>query len=398
METILDVQLLEYFILNNPDLEKLEKILSSFNVFETLGIIDTEIRHSNVLSWLLNPNLNHGLGEFFVKQFLKHIISKNKQIFLPHNISLFDFEIFSYADIEIRREWNNIDILVIVNEQKQNYVIAIENKVRSSEHSNQLQRYVKIIEDEFKDSKLIFVFLTPDDVIPSDNHWATFSYSDVADLLDDLLTYKKDSLSKQVYNFIQHYQVIIRRYIVGNSEVEQICQQIYKKHQKAIDLIIRYKPDMDLGVSEYLQEAINNNEELILDASSKSAIRFTTKTIDGLVEKCGDGWTNSKRVLLYEFLNNGRRLVLKLYIGIGPKEFREKLRDFCSKDASLFKIAGKNIGYKWDAVYQKEFLKSSDYDDARIEELKEKINIKFAEFLKGDSAKIDQHFKQGWQV
>jgi hypothetical protein len=73
-----EIELLEKFVLNNPELDALENLLSQFNIFETLDIVNAEIRHSNVLSWLLNPNANHGLGDFFTKQFLKYLISKNK--------------------------------------------------------------------------------------------------------------------------------------------------------------------------------------------------------------------------------------------------------------------------------------------------------------------------------
>ena len=68
---------LEKFILNNPELDKLESMLSDFNLFETLNLVNTEIRHSNVLSWLLNPNENHGLGTYFLNIFISffYIIS-----------------------------------------------------------------------------------------------------------------------------------------------------------------------------------------------------------------------------------------------------------------------------------------------------------------------------------
>jgi hypothetical protein len=45
-----DIKLLEDFVLNNPELEKLENMLDQFNVFETLNVVNAEIRHSNVLS------------------------------------------------------------------------------------------------------------------------------------------------------------------------------------------------------------------------------------------------------------------------------------------------------------------------------------------------------------
>ncbi len=394
-----DLDLLEDFVLNNPELDRLEKTLSTFNVFETLSIVDAELRHSNMIAWLLNPESNHGLGEVFLKQFLKLLVSRNKQALT--DISLFDFEILSYADVEVRREWNNIDLLLILNEENARYVVAIENKIFSLEHGDQLNRYRTIIRDEFgHDSKTIFVYLTPDNAEPTDEKWVAFSYIEIADLLKDVLERKKDTISQQIYNFISHYEVIVRRYLVGSSEVELICQKIYKKHQKALDLIFQYKPDIDLEISEYLQEVVSKNQNLISDVSSKTYIRFTSKTLDSMVEKCGDDWTNpwtsSRRILLYEFRNANKKLTLKLYIGLGPKELREKLRDFCIANAALFKTLGKNFGYKWHTVYQKEFLKESDFEEATSEDLKKKIDSKFDDFLRGDAAKIDSYFKDGW--
>lgn len=98
-----DKELLEKFILDNPELARLENLLSQFNTFETLNIVNAEIRHSNVLSWLLNPFANRGLGDYFVKQFLKYIVSRNKEV-LDSKISVFDFEASNYTNLEIRRE------------------------------------------------------------------------------------------------------------------------------------------------------------------------------------------------------------------------------------------------------------------------------------------------------
>lgn len=147
---------LENFVLINPELEHLEDLISEFNIFEILKLVDAEIRHSNVLGWLLDPFENHGLGNYFIKQFLKQIASSNKIYFSSTNISLFDFEIFNYNNVEVRREWNNIDILIVINENDKKVIIAIENKIKSSEHSNQLQRYKDII----KKRKRVFKIYT----------------------------------------------------------------------------------------------------------------------------------------------------------------------------------------------------------------------------------------------
>lgn len=51
--------------------EQIEAKLSDFNAFETLGVVNTEIRHSNVLAWLLNPRENHGIGDVFIKKLIQ---------------------------------------------------------------------------------------------------------------------------------------------------------------------------------------------------------------------------------------------------------------------------------------------------------------------------------------
>jgi hypothetical protein len=61
--------------------------------------------------------------------------------------------------------------------------------------------------------------------------WIPFSYDVVANLLDDLLAHKKSSLNPNIYSFISQYQTILRRYVVGDSEVERIAKEIYKKHK-----------------------------------------------------------------------------------------------------------------------------------------------------------------------
>ena len=38
-----------------------------FNTFDVLRYSDYEIRHSNVLAWLLQPGATHGIGDEFLK-------------------------------------------------------------------------------------------------------------------------------------------------------------------------------------------------------------------------------------------------------------------------------------------------------------------------------------------
>jgi len=68
-----DLEVLEEFILNNKELELLEEMINDFNIFTALNITDHELRHSDFLSWLLNPNESHGMGDYFLILFLKKV-------------------------------------------------------------------------------------------------------------------------------------------------------------------------------------------------------------------------------------------------------------------------------------------------------------------------------------
>ena len=106
--------ILNRFLVGNNELEELTAELNIFNFFKILKIERVEIRHSNVLSWLLNPLENHGFADFFVKRFLSTILMESEQApFQPARIELMNFQ-----DLEVRREWKNIDLLAISNVNK----------------------------------------------------------------------------------------------------------------------------------------------------------------------------------------------------------------------------------------------------------------------------------------
>ena len=156
-ETSLSLDELREFyddLLKDPDFDRLDLELKNPNIFQILRISNNEIRHSNFLSWLLDPNQSHKLGDVFLKRFLREIFSSNKF----SEIDQVDVEGMDLSKVDIRREWENIDILI----ELEDVVVCIENKVLAKEHSNQLTKYKDIIQRNFPDKYKTFVFLTPD--------------------------------------------------------------------------------------------------------------------------------------------------------------------------------------------------------------------------------------------
>ena len=141
-------------LLDDVDFDRLDLGLKKPNIFSILKISRNEIRHSNFLSWLLNPKESHGLGDIFLKRFLREVFSSDKF----DGISQVDVEGLDFTRVDVLREWNNIDILISTTE----LVVCVENKVFSKDHSNQLLRYRKIIEEHFPNKTQTFVYLNPE--------------------------------------------------------------------------------------------------------------------------------------------------------------------------------------------------------------------------------------------
>ena len=62
---------LEDFLIDNRELEALEQRLRGFNIFEAIGHVKAEERHSDFLAFLLDPLAPHGLGDDFITRFLQ---------------------------------------------------------------------------------------------------------------------------------------------------------------------------------------------------------------------------------------------------------------------------------------------------------------------------------------
>ena len=134
-----------------PDLTELEGRLSQFNIFRVLRIDRAEIRHSNLLAWLLRPDESHGLGDRFLKRWLMEVVNKSP----PQPFECVDFAVapnqamspieIDACDIdyvEVAREKNNIDFLISIETgHGKKWIICVENKVNARQGAGQLERY-----------------------------------------------------------------------------------------------------------------------------------------------------------------------------------------------------------------------------------------------------------------
>lgn len=380
-----DRETLENFILDNSELEKLEELTSKFNIFESLDVVRQEIRHSNFLAWVMNPNESHGIGDYFLKKFLLKTTSLANRRGLG-GVTPIEIDSRDFAQATVQREWKGIDILI--TDEGSKFVCAIENKTESEEHSNQLYRYRTLVEKEFPDFTRQFVYLTPDASPASDDSYLNIGYSDVCDIIEYIVRVKSNLMADEVKMFLSHYTEMLRRRVLVKSEVQDLCKSIYAKHRKALDLIFEYKPDLQVEIHEHLTDLIKAETELVIDDSPKSNIRFGVKSWDVEMLQKGEGWTSSKRLLLFEFWNSINTLSLSLIIGPGDSAIRQLVYDIANRNTNLFTKANRKLTPQWFTIYSERFLTRSNYEDASIDTLKPQIEKKWKSFLSGDFRRI----------
>jgi len=231
---------LDGFLVDNQDLEALNARLASFNLFRVLRIEKAEIRHSNVLAWLLTPGETHGLGAHFLRRFLSRLLMENEDT--PVQLTPSQVELMSFDDVEVYREWKHIDILV--RSQGAGWCLLIENKIGSRESKGQLLKCKDAVQKELAPRHLIPVYLTLEGEEPSDEGkeagYISLSHVAVLDLCERMFDQHRSRIPRDATAFLAHYLTTLRRLTMQDAELIDLCKTIYRKHREAIDLIVEY--------------------------------------------------------------------------------------------------------------------------------------------------------------
>lgn len=380
---------LEQFIVDNKDLEKLEAALAQFNIFEAIGIVRQEIRHSNFLAFLLDPSETHRLNDIFLKWFLKRFLLHAEKSFL----SPIEVDVANLADAEVWREWKNIDILIHCPSSK--IVCAIENKVDSQEHSNQLERYREIVLREFQYYRHIFIYLTPTGEDPiteqGKEFWSVCSYRMIVDLIEETCQKYRSTIGSEVHTLMSHYAALIRRHVVKDSEIADLCRKIYKQHKQALDLIYEHGPNLGIEIADFAEKLIQQarSYDLQLDhhlkGNTRKLIRFTVLEWDNLpFQRTCEKWTRSKRILLFQVQAEPPNIYINLAIGPGKSEHREAIFDvFSNTDLPSSKDIQLGSNHGWTQVFKRSFLENVD-PGSSMSEIKEEIEQQWNLFLTDD--------------
>ena len=132
----------------------------TFSTFDVLRYSDYEIRHSNVLAWLLRPAETHGIGTQFLKRFLGHV---NSELAEDDRLHLAE-DGFEAENVDVWRERDHVDVMIRLQRdgEGEKQLIVVENKLEPgySDHLEQVMGYSREQRDKHQDHTVTGVLLS----------------------------------------------------------------------------------------------------------------------------------------------------------------------------------------------------------------------------------------------
>jgi hypothetical protein len=385
--------MLESLLIQASEFRQLEAGLDVFCPFEALGMVGAEIRHSNYLAYILNPHRPHGFGAGLLRPFLIQALAVRPS-FNSNSMTPLDVHLLDLGSAEIRREWQNIDLLIVVPQEK--VVVAIELKIDAQQSGNQLQRYRRTVEQTWPENewRRVFIFLTKHEEQPHAN-WIPIRLPSLVKTIDDFLSTSADgALSVQT---LRAYSSMLKRHHMENKELTQLARVIWSRHSEALTFLMRHQPDVFGGLftdlsnkaDEIAEEASEITDlSIVRDDDQARIMRFAVEEWDHIPGLLGSDWTSSKRVLLFELKFESECVRGYLYIGPGADARRQEILD------ALAPIR-KRKGYPraWSKITQRDLLAASDLEFTGGETASELIKSRFVEFLCQTAKLVHDHLQ-----
>lgn len=350
--------------------EALDCFPGGFNIFEAVGMIGQEIKHSNFLAFLLDPSQKHPFGDGFVRKFLKQAArNSSDKAFSPLQVAL-----VGYSDLEVYREWHDpqiskrkIDIVMV--SRKNRAVYAIENKVGASESKDQLSDYRNCIEShaDFNGYEQRFIFLTPDSSAPSDPLWATIDYDFIVHAVEELLEIYSGKLSGGLEQVLNDYVTLLRRYVVEDYKLKEACQRIYELHKPALDLIFEHGDVKRGSFADAAQIFFEKQDDLVIQGAlhPKRCAFLPKELVDSIPNDPSINWHKQSKPILMWFEDLGEKV--KLILEVGPLADKEQRANVVKELRKLFNYkasSDKNPSDTYSRCWTRTMKISTADDDA----------------------------------
>ena len=368
---------LDAFLVANPDFETLSARLSSFNIFNVLKIAEWEIRHSNVLAWLLDPQETHGLGDRFLRRFLSRLLLDRDDFHVP--FSAVDLELMPLENIEVLREERGIDVVVLCRGAVR-WSLLIENKIRAGEAEGQLGRYRREVEELNPAAPVLPVYLTVDGDEPSaDGKLAGFvpvSYGQVIDISGPIIEQNRSRIPPAAALLLDDWLTVLGRLTMKDQALIDLCRQIYRRHRDALELIVTYGKTSEL--SEACEAALSKAGELAFTSRNGANVWFLPRRMASTQRPLCTGWPFLEQAYpvmwWFECRRNAGRL--SLILEVGPTKtpaLRRQILEAAAKAGFASRPKGLREEAQYTRIYRKDRKLGPEAEREEIETAAEEL-------------------------
>ncbi len=370
-------------LVQSPGLRDIERSLAGFNIFRVMRFAHGELRHSNVLAWLLAPDESHGLGDRFLRRWLMRV-QHDGEVSPVLDVARIDAALF--RSVHVQREWGHIDVLVRIQlDDDEEWVVAVENKVHAVQGKEQLARYRTRLEASFPKAKRFLVFLTLHEEAPADPGWVPADYSQVSGVLQECVAERGNVLGTEPRVLIDHYLKTIEGLLMPDEKLVELARRIYDQHYRALDFIFEQRTDELALLSDTIARRMRESAGALgiePMRCSKGFVRFLPKSWDLPLNRAGTAWgtPDSAYVLCELFLWNNQP-TLKIVEGKSPPAWRTKLHEIARGAGKVMKARAK-MPAQWMSVYQHKIPNPAD--DLETEDAADAIWKACEEHIKND--------------
>ena len=396
-----------------------------FNTFDVLRYSDYEIRHSNVLAWLLRPADTHGIGSQFLKWFVSHVIGR----FGAADRNRLPETSFEQGNVKVCRERDNVDITIFF--KKERYLIAVENKLEPAHrhHCHQVKHYEKTLLEKHKCHTVRSVLLTtsPDRSV----NFPGIAHVGWDSVLQAIRTVSAagEFTCPSVQTFIRQYVDIVERWFRPGGEGFRALlddhRAILKKLRQALE------KDGDDGVrgmvsadrAEYRDSLVklvreSRHDPMKLRAAVANYLRGRDVTPTSSSNRFGTYWliwTDAKLGDAAQKMG-GRRCLLSWYMTFThhnvemdfafhsecgkERSFVDRLKSFMEKTPinrqKPDKYSVRDEGYGWERVYREEILSNEELVELSAPEIKDEVIRRLGDFIdleESEYRRIDDYFQ-----
>ena len=234
----------------------------NYNIFEVMHAQGDEVfTHSAIIASLLNPRWNHGCKSTFLRIFVDHLKESLSNVDFSFDTDLEKCHVYveyNIGNISSESEsGGRIDI--IIQSEKRDNAIIIENKIYAGDQKKQLYRYMNYAQTHYK--SYVLLYLTLDGHVPSNDSTSGDMFS---------MEEGKDFYCIDYKSFIRDWLISCKEKAASSPVVRETITQYY-------NLILKLtNQDMESSTKEKLVDLLAANKDNITAMLKISSVRNET--------------------------------------------------------------------------------------------------------------------------